>query len=451
MAAGSNPSPYLNASELSFQGGTTFPVDNGKLGTEVGKVNSLEGYTGFTPNKTLEQKQEESTSGGCGTSFTTATDPKDINIQQELSGNFLEVSTISPEGDVQKKWIKSDGSSITMAEDGSLIFTTAKRAGDPKTGRFDVSAQGKMTFKIGEAFLIEVGNKNEVLSSSSGDAKGSKAMSIVVYGNVDLTTYGDLNAKADNITMRADNEIQLKAGSKITIGAGEGTGENKAEGNKAAKKEYGGVVEIKTGDFNLEALSKRGQSSMDYCLVEGEQATIMTKINGNVGIQSPGSFTLDVAGDMYEKIGGKKRTDIFANTNPITDMFRGQSDGWLAQIGPMKPSGSADATVTPNAFSISTSKGGFKFYSLQGDIDIYSEVGYYGIGNASSVLVGVDKPVAGFPNVTPGVHLKSKVNPIKIYTDTSWVEIYATALEKSGIKVGVAKLELKNPTGIYLN
>jgi hypothetical protein len=447
--AGSNSS-YVN-SLYKAEEGSAYPFDTSKLSSEVGRINDLDGYTGFTAAQDLKTKQEQSTTGGCGTSFTTATDPKDINIQQELSGNFLELSTINAEGDVQKKWIKADGSSITMAEDGSLIFTTAKRNGDPKTGRFDVAAQGKMTLKIGEAFLIEVGNKNEVLSSKEGDGKGSKAMSLVIYGNVDLTTYGDINAKAKNITMNADNEIQFKAGSKITIASGEGTGGNEKEGNKEAKKEYGGVVEIKTGDLSIEALSKREQSSMDYSLIDGEQASIVTKTNGNVGIQSPGSFTLDVAGDMYEVIGGKRRTDIFANTNPITDMFKGQSDGWLMQIGPMKASGSADETITPNALSISATVGGLSFNTLQGDIDLYSAKGYYGIGNATSAVVGVDTPVKAYPNATPGLHVFSTEKPVKVYSKASWVEIYATALEKSGIKIDVAKLELKNPTGIYLN
>jgi hypothetical protein len=398
------------------------------------------------------------TGGSCGVSFTTATNPKNINVQQSLGGSVTRVETKNDDGDVQIKIIKDDGSSFTMAEDGSIIFTTAKQGEDHNSGRFDVNAQGSTRFKIGEALLIEVGNKNNVVSGKDGDEKKAKALSLVIYGNVDIEARGgDISASAENINLSARNQLNLKAGSKVEISAGEGAAGNKdkktSSGTEKAEKEHGGVVEIKCGDLVNNALTVRGTNSVDYKVVEGEQATISTKDRGNIGFLSPGSFTMDIKGDFYEVVGGKKRTDIFANPgiDPTKSLFKNQEAGWLAQIGPMKPSGGGSAKTIPPAFSVTSKSGGFEFYSKQGDIDIYTESGYWGIANKDTGTIGVDKTIPTVPNAKPGAYLVSRSKPVTVRSTSSYVEVYANTVAKSGIKLSTATIEIKNPTGIYLN
>ena len=82
MAESNSGANYLNASKLfGDESGTKFPVD--KIKPEVGQINALGGSTGFTSTTDLQKKQAESTTGGCGTSFTTATDPKNISVKHE--------------------------------------------------------------------------------------------------------------------------------------------------------------------------------------------------------------------------------------------------------------------------------------------------------------------------------------------------------------------------------
>lgn len=394
----------------------------------------------------------ENTTNACGTTFTTATDPKNINVQQSLGGSVTKVETKNDDGDVQVKIIKSDGSSLTMAEDGSIIATTAKREGDATTGRFDVACQGNTRFKVGESLLIEVSNKNN--STGGGEGKEGKAFSLVVYGNIDITSHGgELNARAENINLIANNQLNLKSGSKTEISSGEGTGGNQTkstgDGDKAAEKEHGGIVEIKCGDFYNNALSNRSENSVDYKLIDGESAIISPEEKGNVGILSSGSFTIDVKGDMHEAIGGKKRTDIISSLDidPTKTLFADQDDAWLVQTGALRPS----KTNSPMSFSVIAESGGMKFSTKRGDIDLYSDFGYWAIGNQTSVTAGIQTKVAGYPNVKPGVYLTSKSNPVYVFSKSSFVEIYANTIEKSGIRLSTPSIEIKNPTGIYLN
>lgn len=369
--------------------------------------------------KNLSEKLKQSTTGGCGTSFTTATDPKNINVEQELAGNLVKVATLNDEGDTQYKIITSDGKSITFAEDGSIIFTTAKRNDDPSSGRFDVASAGSTRFKIGEALLIEVGNKNNVVSSKKGGDSTSKAMSIVVYGNVDITSHdGEINARAKNISLLADNQLTLKAGSKIELASGEGTGENTREtapggATKEAKRDYGGTIELKTGDLVETVTTKRATSSVNYTLVSHDGATLSTQPLSNYGFQSPGSFTLDVTGDYHEKVGGKKRTTIGGNITPKS-LFPLQSSAWLVDVTNKSPSFRG---LVPNAFTVLSKKGGVGFDIQLGDIDLYTKSGYWGIGNLTSYLVAIDKAKEEYPNIIPGVYLESgKGLPMDIYS-----------------------------------
>lgn len=389
-----------------------------------------------------------SSSEACGKAFTDATNPKDINVVNELGA--VKVITKNPDGDVLIKTLKPDGSSFTMAEDGSIIFTTAKREDDHTTGRFDVNSQGSVRFKIGEAFLIEVGNKNNVVGNKEGDSSTSKALSIVVYGNVDISARdGELNARAKNINLIADNELVLKSGSKTQIVSGEGKGGNQPSGNKEAKKDHGGVIELKAGDFITNVQTKRDVSSVNYALTSHEGGQLATEKLSNIGIQIPGSYTVDVQGDMWENILGKRRTSIQGKSDPITTTLPGQSTGWLAQVGPLLNTGEGENTVVPDAFTFTGKNGGFKYYADSGNIDLYTKSGYWGVGNQTSVVAGIDKPVPGYPNAKPGVYLRALREKIQIDSKTQ-VDIYASS-PTTGISITTAKMTLKNPSGIYLN
>jgi hypothetical protein len=396
-----------------------------------------------------------SSNEACGKAFTDATDPKNINVKNELG--VVQVVTRNDAGDVLMKTLKPDGSSYTMSEDGSVIFTTAKRENDHNTGRFDVNSQGSIRIKTGEGLFIEINNLNNVTTGKDGDSKTAKALSIVVYGNVDITANdGELNARAKNINLTAENEFKIKAGSKIQLLSGEGTGGNKSTttesgATQSAAKEYGGVVEIKSGDLVTDVQTRREISSVNYTLTSHEGANIATEKLSNYGFEFPGSFTIDVKGDMYEKIGGKKRTDISGISDPITTLLPGQSSGYLCSVGALQSTGSGANTVTPNAFQLTAVNGGFKFYSQKGDIDLYTLDGYWGIGNSSKGIVGVDKPIPGFSNVKPGLYVKALKDKIEINSSAQQVDIFVTSLQKSGISLTIPKIDIKNPTGIYLN
>jgi hypothetical protein len=233
-------SQQYSAAEVAKGNAAFAQPSAGKLGTEVAQV------AGATNQ--LTKKQQESTDGGCGTAFTTATEPAKINVQQSLGGHVSKIETVNQNGDTQIKIITSDGKSLTMAEDGSVIVTTAKQDGNAKSGRFDVRSQGSTRFLIGESLAIEVENKNHVNSGKDGDSNTAIAFSLKVYGNVAIECVGgELNAKAKNISLNAENEITLKAGSKVSILSGAGKGQNtpsttSSGATKAAAVEYGGLV-----------------------------------------------------------------------------------------------------------------------------------------------------------------------------------------------------------------
>ena len=373
---------------------------------------------------------------------------RSTDIKQSLDGNIVEVKTHNPETkDTQYKLVKNDGTSFTLAEDGSIIFTTATKEGDPKTGRFDVRSQGSTRFKIGESLFIEVENKHSVNSGTDGDSSTAKALSIVVYGNVDIVSHaGEINAKAKNINLTADNEINLKAGSTIRLTAGEGTGQNKPSGNTEAEKDHGGVVEIQCGDFVNKALTNRKTTSMDYKVVEADGGTFCTDTKSNYGYVIPGTFTMDIAQDYYESVGGKKRTDIKGGGVPTLGLFKEQSDGWEINAEAGSPTGSGENTVIPNAVSINSTKGGFKFESKSGDVDIYTETGYWGMGSETSVVAGLTKQ---YKDLKPGAYFGSKF--IVKTRGILGVSIYSKSEEASVIKVDPDKITIKNPSGIYLN
>ena len=271
-----------------------------------------------------------------------------------------------------------------MDEDGSIIFTTAKREDDHNSGRFDVRAQGHARIKIGEALLIEVENKNNAISGKTGDSTTSKAFSLIVYGNIDIEARdGELNVKGKNVSINATNELTLKAGTKISLLSGEGTGGNSSVSTSSSSQstdpEYGGLVEIKCGDLAMDSQSIRQQSAMDYKVVSHDGATISSQPLANYGFQSPGSFTLDIAGDMYEKIGGLKRTEILNTAKGLTTLFPGQSDAYLITT----------PKVDGDSVAIVAEAGGMYFNTTKGDIALGTQAGdwiVYGKGGAVAAL-----------------------------------------------------------------
>ena len=190
---------------------------------------------------------------------------------------------------------------------------------------------------------------------------------------------------------------------------------------------------------------------MDYKIIEAEGAVLSTKKLANYGIQSPGTFTLDVVGDFNEKIGGLKRTDIFATGNAATTILPGQLDGWLTNIG----------KVTGDAFVIEAAGGGIYINTQLGDIGLKTQAGGWIIDSPTVggvAGVDVDKPGPdGKPlGLTPGVYLRGYKKSVYVGTDVGDINIAigaATAVKTvtNGIKISTAKLEIKNTAGIYLN
>ena len=460
-----SPSNYLNAQNIDFsipEGSKPAfnqeSVTPGTLGTEVGTIGGLDGVTSGSDSSgtDLTKKQAASTDGGCGTSFTTATEKADISVSHYVNGNVVEVKTVNREtGDTQVKLIKSDGSSFTMAEDGSIIHTTAKREGDPKTGRYDVSAAGQMRFKIGENFLIEVGNKSEVnASEKGGDTKTAKAMSIVVYGNVDIQCVGgDLSAKAKNISLNAENELKLYAGAKIGITTGAGKAGDKGTDTQEAKVEYGGAIEILTGDINTQATTIRQSGSVNTTAVEGEANTAVTNTLGAAGIS--GQFIeISAPGDMTERIGGKKLTSILGTTNPLGSL-KDQISAYQIDL----TSAGFGVECALGDVSIATQKGSVILATDVGDATIKALTGAIMVEGIAGGFAAVDadkKGTNGKPlGLVPGVYVKG-YNAKDVYAFTSGslkigIGDVTKGIVSNGITIAKEKLEIKNSTGIYLN
>ena len=459
MAASTNPANYLDASQYFGEGtDANFAQYKPKetnfgAGTYDPATNTLVPDPGVT--QTLEQKQQQSTDGGCGTSFTTATDPAKINVQQSLGGHVTQVCSVNDDGDTQLKVVTSDGKSITLAEDGSVVVTTAKREGDHLTGRFDVRSQGSTRLLVGESLLIEVENKNDVVAAKDGSTKSSKAFSLVVYGNVDITSHdGEINAKAKNINLTASNELTLNAGSKISLLSGKGKGQKDStttsQSTQSTEAEYGGLVEIKGGDLSIDGLTVRQNSSVDYKVVSHEGAHIASELLSAYGIQAPGSFTIDVTGDMAEIIGGLKRTEIYGVSDPATTILPGQTEGWMTTIG----------EVAGDAFVVDATSGGFFMHTKTGDMIMQTDSGSTLLDSKTTGGFGaIDKATPGSSNltVTPGVFMRG-YNKKGVYIGTNGdicIGIGGNATTATtvtnGIKITSTKLEIKNSTGIYLN
>lgn len=158
-----------------------------------------------------------------------------------------------------------------------------------------------------------------------------------------------------------------------------------------------------------------------------------------------------MVGDFHEKIGGLKRTDISATGNVATTIFPGQLDGWLTNIG----------KVTGDAFAIDAAGGGINLYTKLGDVILQTQAGGW-IVDSSTVggVAGVDidkKGADGKPlGLTPGVYLRGYSKSVYIGTSVGDINIAigATTAVKTvtnGIKISLAKLEIKNTAGIYLN
>lgn len=428
-------------------------VNSATLGSEVGQING--DSTGFTATETLEDKQKQSTDGGCGTSFTTATDPAKINVKQSLGGHVTKVETVNSDGDPLIKIMTSDGKSVTFDEDGSVIFTTAKRNNDPLSGRFDVRSQGSTRLKVGESLLIEVENKNNVVASKDGSTKSSKAFSLVVYGNVDITAHdGEINAKAKNITLNATNELTLQAGSKISLLSGKGKGQSNStttssNTQSSSQVEYGGLIEFKGGDINIDGLTVRQNSSVDYKIVSHEGATLSSEKLANYGFQSPGSFTLDISGDFAELIGGLKRTEIYAKSDAASTILPGQTDGWYTSV----------AAVKGDAFVVEAASGGVYMHTTKGDMIVQTDSGSVLMDSTTAGgFSALDKanPAGNSKPLSPGVYLRGYNKSVYIGTSQGDICIGIGSAQQAstvtnGIKITAAKLEIKNSTGIYLN
>lgn len=391
----------------------------------------------------------------------------EINVINQLGTSEYYVR-VSP-GVVEYVKLMPQGSTIQMLADGTVAVTTSIQSNNPNTGRFDVNCQGSTRFKIGESLLLEIGNKNNVTSGKDGDATKNKAMSIVVHGNIDITSFGgEVNVGGKNIQFFADNEINFNA-PKISINAGEGKGQNKngttsTGATTQAPSDYGGVVNINAGTFTSNVGIHTEISSVKQ-QVTSDHTSLIPKDGGNHGIATAGSATFNIGGDLQEIIKGNRKTNISADSDPTTSILNQQLEGWLINLQSSQSAGTTGSVVPKSSFSIQSggSGGGMNFSTTSGDVNLNTNVGnvdlktlsgFWALTNGLSTLGGFPGKTDKYPNVNQGVYLQSLNQAINISSNTEIkisVNDFETNVEQATIDITANQIHIQNPKGIYLN
>jgi hypothetical protein len=391
-------------------------------------------------------------------------------VETHNYGNGASLIQVSPKlGVVEQTVTMPQGNSYCLAADGSIYMGTAKQNNDHNTGRFDINSQGSTRFKIGESLLIEVGNKNNITISQDGDATKNKAMSIIVHGNIDITsTGGEVNVGGKNIQFFADNEINFNA-PKISINAGEGKGKNQDSKTSSgatiqAPSDYGGVVNINAGTFTSNVGVHTEISSVKQQVTSDHTSLIPTD-KGNHGIATAGSATFNIGGDLQEIIKGSRKTNISANSDPTTSILNQQLEGWLINLQSSQSAGTTGSVVPKSSFSIQSggSGGGMNFSTTSGDVNLNTNVGnvdlktlsgFWALTNGLSTLGGFPGKTDKYPNVNQGVYLQSLNQAINISSNTEIkisVNDFKTNVEQATIDITANQIDIQNPKGIYLN
>lgn len=398
--------------------------------------------------------------------------------QQNLNAEVTQVTGHNTQtGDGYYAVINSSGSAMHLDTDGSVILRAAKNpSDDPKTGRFDVWADGKGIIHVGENLAIQVKNNSKT--------KDTKAFSLYVNGDIDIQSIGgSVAVKGENIKLSADKSLELM-GADIKIHAGSGPGTAKDDKTKAGS-EAGGSIDMRCGTYKVSYSTKQGVETASYAKSEGEIAFLMPNSQGNFGIESAGTMSIRTGGDLLEEIGGRKMTEVMNKPLgglgldlPTRPIINGVSAGYyIVNKNPIPPALGAGAELVPPLVYIHSplvsgdggSPGhGFRFSTLgKGDINLYSAAGNFTLANENNVVASIITPfstkVTGTPKILttikePGLYLTSLLSKVRL---SSITEVLTTVGPLSFtppvkgvnnyIKLTPATLEISNPTGIYLN
>jgi hypothetical protein len=402
-------------------------------------------------------------------------------VQSEVSqgGNIVKTEGHdSQTGDSFYQVLTSSGAGFTIDTDGSFYIRGTKNpSDDPQTGGFHVLADGGSQIKVGEYMVIEVGNNNKVLDGKGGTSgTAGPAFSLYINGNADIKcANGDLRLGGKNILIDASDSLEMK-GSDIKILAGSGTGEAAKEG-QAPPDEQGGSIEMKSGTFKQTYVSKQGIEAANYARVDGEQIIAMNDPQGNFAIESAGSMTIKVEGDMLEEIGGRKMTEVMRSLVPLppplgpAPIINGVSAGYyIVNKNLVKPAlGAKSVEATPPVVYIHSPAtavgGGLKVRATSGNIDLTTNLGNIVMATNESMLASVIDTASIKADLTtpalikgltlPGTYVGSIKGDTTVFSATGvTMSITPTPtvppIDKY-IKIGLDKTTIKNITGIFLN
>lgn len=382
-------------------------------------------------------------------------------------------------GDSFYQIMMSSGANFTMDTNGGIYFRGTKNpSDDPEAGGFHVLADGGSQIKLGEYLVIEVGNNNKVLSNGSGSSgTEGPAFSLYINGNADIKCMnGDLRLGGKNVLIDAADSLELK-GTDIKILAGTGTGQSTKEG-KAPPDEQGGSIEMKSGVFKQTYVSKQGIEAANYARVDGEQIIAMNDPQGNFAIESAGSMTIKVEGDMLEEIGGRKMTEVMRSLAPLppplgpAPIINGVSAGYyIVNKNVVKPAvGARSVEPFPPVVYINSPKtalgGGLKVRATAGNIDMTTNLGnlimatndsmFASVFDTASVKADLSTPTLIKGLTIPGTYIGSIKSDTKIFSGTGLTMMLSPSptippIDKY-IKIGLDRMTLSYKVpGIFLN
>lgn len=395
-------------------------------------------------------------------------------------------STVTGTGDEGQSYhhkVWTDGTATIKDTDGSFIINTAKSPPENhRGGRFQVGSQGTVLLDVGEALVIQVKNSNQLVDESSkGRPKKNSGTAVTLYadGTIEIhAANGDLNIGATgNVNIVAGKKLVLE-GNDVSIIAGNPPDTKTSSPSETGGDKYAGTIFMGAADVKIDTANYAVTKKTEYQKIDNESAISMSSIGSTFGIKSSGSLELAINGDMWEKIGMRKRTDLFSTLIPSipgTGLLDGQRSGYIIKNdGP--PLGGIGAGIPEDLDPISTPPvlkienglkgiGGFMVRSKLGSIDMMTAKGDLFLANENTALASfmaktpIDKAAKTVLGVVklikPGVYLSSTTQNIDIFTPTS-INLYNSAVpiplpQKQCITISPAKINIQCVPGIYLN
>jgi hypothetical protein len=297
----------------------------------------------------------------------------------------------------QKTW--GDESHFAKITDGSFVFSSAKSPKENHNGgRFQVNSAGATIFKVGEAMLIEVENKNNITSGTNPlDSKfAGTAFSLYVTGDVRIFSSKDLSiASEGNLTLHSGKTLTLEGIEGVDILAGTApTSSTTSEGSGS----YGGTINMKASKIAIDKSTEQTTTSTQYQKIDGEGAVVVNNDKGNYGIRTGGSFEIECSGDMWEKIGGRKKTSLMIAAAipaiPNASVLGGQKSAYIIEAESFKaPAVGGTPEVTSGVDSPILKvigEGGFLVRASKGDIDMGTKQGNVVIGTENAVFADIE-------------------------------------------------------------